>query len=115
MFSLKDKSYIEIDISSHFFKHAIWSPDGSRILSDRSDKNITVLNSSNLTNKQEDNIELKPSFSISRPVPTCSMVWYPYMNIQDEITNCFLIGSTDNPIHLIDGITGKSFLFNNRS
>ncbi|KAI0237049.1 hypothetical protein L0F63_000665 [Massospora cicadina] len=49
-----------------------------------------------------------PHLTVSRSMPATSLAWYPFMDLyQDASSGCFLVGSSDHPIHLVDGVSGE--------
>lgn len=77
------------------FKRVTWSPDGSHILAVSDNNLIEVYNE-----------EYNMSASYSCPGNVNDAVWYPWMNKCLSGSNCFLICSHDQPLKLLDGITG---------
>ncbi|KAJ9073835.1 hypothetical protein DSO57_1012372 [Entomophthora muscae] len=52
-----------------------------------------------------------PHLTVSRSMPATSIAWYPFMDAYQDPSNCcFLVGSTDHPLHLIDCLTGERIL-----
>lgn len=97
-----------------FYSGAKWSPSGEDLLCTSQPNAVHLLGASEeIIDKNryyvQDEVEDGSVSSIIRPVASKCVgeaiydtAWYPFQNLNDPVTCCFVTTSKDQPIHLID-------------
>ena len=115
------KRNIDIKRNDDFIKSSIITPDGSHISTITESNSIQLwkindyfINSyryyKNKLNDNDNNNNdkiMNEVIDINVGETVFDLSWYPYANIVDPLTYCYVTTSRDHPIHLWDALTGK--------
>jgi len=101
-------SIVEYQTSyENYLRACLWSPDGSTVLTNSNDNILRLFTLPDNIMEKDLYEELSPALRMSEGETVYDIGWYPYMNIMNPDTCCFLSTSRDHPVHLWDSTKGK--------
>ncbi|KAL4990146.1 WD40-repeat-containing domain protein [Aspergillus falconensis] len=104
-----DKSKLDSDALSEFFKTAEWSPDGTTILTDSSDHHVrTYIVPPDLLEERQSPHRLSPYSVLPSGEPTYASAFYPFFSLQKPSSALFLSSVRDHPIRLASALASTS-------
>ncbi|ADV24623.1 guanyl nucleotide binding protein, putative [Cryptococcus gattii WM276] len=96
-----DAASLSSPLKNNFWRSAIWSPDGSVVLTTTEDRLFRIHTLS------ETNLGTFETHQFKQPDSIASSIWFPTASSLVPESFCFMAGIRDNPVKLIDAKTGN--------
>ncbi|RDA95072.1 hypothetical protein CP533_2137 [Ophiocordyceps camponoti-saundersi (nom. inval.)] len=84
-----------------FFSSAQWTGDGTTVMVQSSDNTVSsVVLPADILESLDDEAEIRPQASTRLPEPSQAIAVAPFFSLADPMTQTFLAGCRDHPLHL---------------